>query len=45
MKQHFLKMKSRPKSVTGSYATEELDEKKLATLKEDRADWWEGGLK
>lgn len=45
MKQHFLKMKSKPKSVAGAYATEELDGKVLATLKEERADWWEGGLK
>lgn len=45
MKQHFLKLKSKPKSVAGSYATEDLDEKGVATLKEERADWWEGGLK
>ncbi len=45
MKKHFLKMKAKPKSVAGSYATEELDEKKAANLKEERADWWEGGLK
>jgi hypothetical protein len=45
MKQHFLKMNSKPKSVAGSYATEKLDEKGVATLKEERADWWAGGLK
>ena len=45
MKQHFLKMKSKPQSAAGAYATEELDEKAVATLKEERADWWAGGLK
>jgi hypothetical protein len=45
MKQHFLKMKSKPKSVAGPYASEELDEKKAANLKDERADWWAGGLK
>ncbi len=45
MKEHFLKMKSKPQAVAGSYATEELDEKAAAALKEERADWWEGGLK
>jgi hypothetical protein len=45
MKQHFFKMKSKPESVKGAYATEELDAKAAATLKEERADWWAGGLK
>lgn len=45
MKQHFLQMKSKPKSVAGAFATEELDEKVVAVLKEERADWWAGGLK
>ena len=45
MKVHFFKMKSKPQSVEGSYATEKLDEKGVATLKEERAYWWEGGLK
>ena len=45
MKQHFYKMKSKPQSVTGSYATEKLDEKMVATLKEEHAHWWVGELK
>ena len=45
MKTHFIKMKSKPQSVAGSYATEELDDKRVAILKEERASWWEGGLK
>jgi hypothetical protein len=40
MKQHFYKMKSKPESVAGAYATEELDEKAVAALKAERADWW-----
>jgi hypothetical protein len=45
MKQHFYEMKSKPLSVEGSYATEDLDEKGVATLKDEYAYWWEGGLK
>jgi hypothetical protein len=45
MKAHFFDMKSKPQSVEGTYATEKLDEKGVATLKEENAYWWEGGLK
>lgn len=45
MKQHFFKMKSKPQSVQGSYATVKLDEKGVASLKEAYAYWWKGGLK
>jgi hypothetical protein len=45
MKEHFMNLKPKPQSVVGAYATEELDENGVATLKEERADWWEGGLK
>jgi hypothetical protein len=45
MKEHFFELKSKPDSVAGSYASEKLDEKGVATLKEERASWWAGGLK
>ena len=45
MKEHFFEMKSKPQAVEGPYATEEIDEKGVATLKEENADWWDGGLK